>query len=92
LIQKTSWGTGTKPLENHLKICHTISMNKTNFRLTDPAFIQALRDLPAFLLSTDADLDMAYDWVCEMSAPFANDLAAFDLFYDVYNETFDQAA
>ena len=71
--------------------CHTISMNKTNFRLTDPAFIQALRDLPAFLLSTDADLDMAYDWVCEMSAPFANDLAAFDLFYDVYNETFDTA-
>ena len=70
--------------------CHTISMNKTNFRLTDPDFIQALRDLPAFLLSTDADLDMAYDWVCEMSAPFANDLAAFDLFYDVYNETFDQ--
>ena len=71
--------------------CHTISMNKTNFRLTDPDFIQALRDLPAFLLSTDADLDMAYDWVCEMSAPFANDLAAFDLFYDVYNESFDQA-
>ena len=70
--------------------CHTISMNKTNFLLTDPDFIQALRDLPAFLLSTDADLDMAYDWVCEMSAPFANDLAAFDLFYDVYNETFDQ--
>ena len=71
--------------------CHTISMNKTNFRLTDPDFIRALRDLPAFLLSTDADLDSAYDWVCEMSAPFANDLAAFDLFYDVYNETFDQA-
>ena len=67
-------------------------MNKTNFLLTDPAFVQALCDLPAFLLSTDADLDMAYDWVCEMSAPFANDLAAFDLFYDVYNETFDQAA
>jgi len=74
------------------QICHTISMNKTNFRLTDPDFIQALRDLPAFLLSTDADLDMAYDWVCEMSAPFANDLAAFDLFYDVYNETFDSAS
>jgi hypothetical protein len=27
--------------------------------------------------------------VCEMSRPFAGDLAAFDLFYDVYNETFD---
>jgi len=30
LIQKTSWGTGTKPLENHLKICHTISMKSNN--------------------------------------------------------------
>ena len=62
--------------------------NKTML-LTDSSFIQALRDLPAFLLSTDADLDMAYDWVCEMSRPFAGDPAAFDLFYDVYKETFD---
>ena len=67
-------------------------MNKTKFLLTDSSFIQALRDLPAFLLSTDADLDMAYDWVADLSLPFAGDLAAFDLFYDVYNETFDQAA
>ena len=66
-------------------------MNKTKFLLSDPNFIQALLDLPAFLLSTDADLDMAYDWVCQMSAPFVGDLAAYDLFYDVYNETFDQA-
>ena len=61
-------------------------MNKTNFLLTDPAFIQALRDLPAFLLSTDADLDMAYDWVCEMSQPFVHDDAAYSFFYDVYCE------
>ena len=61
-------------------------MNKTNFLLTDPAFIQALRDLPAFLLSTDADLDMAYDWVCEMSQPFVHDDAAYSCFYDVYAE------
>ena len=26
---KTSWRTGTTPLANHLKICHTTSMNKT---------------------------------------------------------------
>ena len=64
-------------------------MTNKAFLLTDSSFIQALRDLPAFLLSTDADLDMAYDWVCEMSRPFAGDPAAFDLFYDVYNETFD---
>lgn len=72
--------------------------NKTSL-LTDSSFIQALRDLPAFLLSTDADLDMAYDWVMEQLQPspwstgcagsLASDEAAFDLFYDVYNETFD---
>ena len=72
--------------------------NKTSL-LTDSSFIQALRDLPAFLLSTDADLDMAYDWVMEQLHPspwstgcagsLASDEAAFDLFYDVYNETFD---
>ncbi len=67
-------------------------MNKTKFLLTDSSFIQALRDLPAFLRSTDAERDMAYDWVADQSRPFAGDLAAFDLFYDVYNETFDQAA
>ena len=69
-------------------------MNKINptLLLNDSSFISALQGLQSFVLETGADLDMAYDWVCEMSAPFANDLAAFDLFYDVYNETFDQAA
>ena len=72
--------------------------NKTSL-LTDSTFLQALADLPAFLLSTDADLDMAYDWVMEQLQPspwstgcagsLASDEAAFDLFYDVYNETFD---
>ena len=67
-------------------------MNKTKLLLNDSSFISALQGLQSFVLETGADLDMAYDWVCDGSAPFANDLAAFDLFYDVYNETFDQAA
>ena len=29
MIQKTSRGTGTKPLENHPKICNNTIMNKT---------------------------------------------------------------
>ena len=64
--------------------------NKT--MILDPSFQSALAGLPAFLLETDADLDMAYDWVCEhlqVSFGFADDEAAFNLFYDVYNETFD---
>ncbi len=60
--------------------------------LTDSKFIDALRQLPQFLLETDADVDMAYDWVAEMSQPFAHDGAAFSFFYDVYCETFDTAA
>ena len=45
-----------------------------------------------FVNDTNADVDMAYDWVCEMSQPFAHDGAAFSFFYDVYCETFDQMA
>ena len=67
-------------------------MTDKTMLLTDSSFLTALDNLPAFLLSTDADLDMAYDWVCEhlqVSFGFAHDEAAFNLFYDVYQETFD---
>ena len=57
--------------------------------LTDSSFLQALDALPAFLLVNDVDLDMAYDWVCDQSRPFAHDEKAFDLFYDVYQEAQD---
>ena len=62
--------------------------NKTML-LTDSSFLQALDALPAFLLVNDVDLDMAYDWVCDQSRPFAHDETAFDLFYDVFNEAQD---
>ena len=52
----------------------------------DPAFLSALEGLQSFVLETGADLDMAYDWVCEMSQPFVHDDAAYSCFYDVYAE------
>jgi len=57
LIQKTSWGTGTKPLENHPKICNNTYMNKTiQCFSTTPAFIGALQGLQSFVIETGADL------------------------------------
>ena len=61
-------------------------MNKTKLLLNDSAFISALQGLQSFVLETNADLDMAYDWVCEMSQPFVHDDAAYSFFYDVYAE------
>ena len=63
--------------------------NKAMTLLTDSTFLSALDALPAFLLVNDVDLDMAYDWVCDQSRPFAHDEKAFDLFYDVYQEAQD---
>ena len=45
-----------------------------------------MQGLQSFVLETGADLDMAYDWVCEMSQPFVHDDAAYSFFYDVYCE------
>ena len=92
MIQKTSWGTGTKPLAIHLKICNNTIMNKTNkMLLNNSAFVDALRGLQSFVIETGADLDMAYDWICDQAQinSFAGDLDAFDCFYDVYSAAAD---
>jgi hypothetical protein len=40
----------------------------------------------AFVNDTNADVDMAYDWVCEMAdcASFVADKDAWDYFYDMW--------
>ena len=89
MIQKISWGTGTKPLSFSLKICNNTIMNKTNpMLLNNSKFIGALQGLQSFVLETGADVDMAFDWVCDQAQinSFAGDLDAFDCFYDVYCE------
>ena len=86
--KKTNSQTGPTPVAIPPQICHTNSMNKINptLLLNDSAFIDALQGLQSFVLETGADLDMAYDWVCEMSQPFVHDDAAYSCFYDVYAE------
>ena len=64
-------------------------MNKTNqMLLNNSKFIGALQGLQSFVIETGADLDMAFDWVCDQAQinSFAHDLDAFDCFYDVYSE------
>jgi len=62
-------------------------MNKTNqMLLNNSKFIGALQGLQSFVMETGADIDMAFDWVCDQAQinSFAGDLDAFDCFYDVY--------
>lgn len=55
----------------------------------DPKFMDAIGQLPAFVDDTNADIDMAYDWVCEMSniSTFVADKDAWDYFYNMFDNT-----
>ena len=48
------------------------------------AFLNALQGLQSFVLDTNADIDMAYDWVADQSgiASFVHENQAWDMFYD----------
>ena len=65
-------------------------MNKINptLLLNNSAFIDALQGLQSFVMETGADLDMAYDWICDQTGitSFCHDDAAYSCFYDVYAE------
>ena len=56
--------------------------------LNNSKFVDAIRGLQSFVIETGADLDMAFDWVCDQAEinSFAGDGLAFGLFYDVYME------
>ena len=43
----------------------------------------------AFVDDTNADIDMAYDWVCEMLniSSFVDNKTAWDSFYDAFDAT-----
>ena len=92
--KKTSSTSGTRPLAIPPNLCHTYSMeNKANkmknqFQslVEDAAFIGAIQGLQSFVFDNTADLDMAYDWICEMAdiSSFVADDKAWDLFYDTY--------
>ena len=60
--------------------------NKFQSLIEDFAFVDAIAQLSAFVDDTNADCDMAYDWVCEMAdcSSFVCDNKAWDMFYDAW--------
>jgi hypothetical protein len=52
----------------------------------DNAFLSAIEGLQSFVLDTNADCDMAYDWVCEQCNihSFVADNYAWDKFFWTY--------
>ena len=54
-------------------------------------FQDALTQLEAFVTDTRADLDMAYDWVCEMTGndSICDDDCLWGQFFDAYYEAAD---
>ena len=50
------------------------------------AWDDIMGQLPAFVNDTNADVDMAYDWVCEMMEidSFVDNEIAWDSFYNTY--------
>ena len=57
--------------------------------LQNPAFISAIQGLQDFVYDMNADIDMAYDWVCDQAecSSFVADGPAWDLFYDMWDST-----
>ena len=55
----------------------------------DNAFMDAIGQLPQFVYDTNADIDSAYDWVCEMAdcSSFVADKDAWDYFYNMFDST-----
>ena len=54
--------------------------------MEDNAFVNAIQGLQEFIIDSNADIDMAYDWVCDQAecSSFVADNKAWDAFYDVY--------
>ena len=53
-----------------------------------PAFRNAIAGLYDYIGETNADADMAYDWVCDQCeiTTFVADTYAWNMFYDVYDQ------
>jgi len=54
----------------------------------DDCFRNAIASLYDFVVETNADCDMAYDWVCDQCdiSTFVADNYAWDMFFDVYTQ------
>ena len=94
--EKTSRQGGTNPLVESRKIWDSIRVKGTNAMATPifsliPTEQQAKWDdimgqMCAYVNDTNADIDMAYDWVCEMLniSSFVDNETAWNSFYDVW--------
>jgi hypothetical protein len=54
----------------------------------DNAFRSAIEGLYDFVIDTNANADMAYDWVCDQAgiSSFVVDTPAWDMFYSVFDQ------
>ena len=84
----------SSPLSLHLLTFMTITVTNDQGKkyislVQDPAFISAIEGLQSFVLDNNADIDMAYDWVCDQAEchSFVADNPAWDLFYDMWETT-----
>ena len=98
-VVSTNLAQGTKivylkDMENNASNVITVTNDQGKKYISlvqDPAFISAIQGLQSYVLDTNADIDMAYDWICEMAdcASFVADQPAWDLFYDMWETTQD---
>ena len=74
----------------------TQSMAKTIFQLNSSNQSQwddIMGQMCQFVSESNADIDMAYDWVCEMMEcdGFVENETAWDSFYDTFTEAYAAA-
>ena len=70
-----------------MTIIRDISTGKVRLSLVeDNSFLSAIEGLQDFILSTNADCEMAYDWVCDQVGiqSFVADNYAWDLFFETF--------
>jgi len=70
-----------------MTIIRDMSTGKIRLSLVeDDDFLNAIEGLQDFVLNTNADCDMAYDWVCDQVGiqSFVDDNYAWDLFFNTF--------
>jgi len=93
-------GGGTTPLHSQPSQMTQMTVTVTNPEgkvyislVQDPAFISAIEGLQSFVFDNTADIDMAYDWVCDQAEchSFVCDNQAWDMFYETWQSAAEDA-
>ena len=82
-VVSTNLAQGTKIV--YLKDMENNATNVISL-LQDSKFIDAIQSMQSFAFEMNPDIDMCYDYVCEMAgiSTFVADGPAWDLFYDMW--------